>query len=199
MPQALMALRAGARAAAIIARRCAASVTRSSAGSGRWSSGGCPVAVVAATLSMRIRGTGRESIRARTSRQHCGTALVLGVPATIAAVEEAVDRRCRRIPRRESLAASTSIPLYEKCLISRHHGRQNRLPLAGASSSPYHEGVRFLRYKLRSTLARHEKRTSAKGRQPIRPLAAVFNVCPSRNAIRRSSENITNAYAYKGR
>ena len=66
MPQAFVAPRAGARAAAIIARRCAASVTRISAGSGRWSSGGWPVAVVAATLTMRIRGTGRESIHALT-------------------------------------------------------------------------------------------------------------------------------------
>ena len=155
MPQASVAPRAGARAAFIIARRCAASATRTSAGSGRWSSGGCPVAVVAATLSMRIRGTGRESIHARTSRQHCGTALVLGMPAAIAAAEEAVDRRRRRIPRRESLAASTSIPFDEKCLISKHHGRQNGLPLALVSSSPYHEGVRLSRYKLRSTLARH--------------------------------------------
>jgi hypothetical protein len=66
MPQASVASRAGARAAFIIARRCAASATRNFAGSGRWSSGGCPVAVVAATLSMRIRGTGRESIHALT-------------------------------------------------------------------------------------------------------------------------------------
>ena len=117
----------------------------------------------------------------------------------IAAAEEAVDRRCRRKPRGETLAACIPIPFDERWVLSRHHRRQKGLPLAFASRSPYHEGVRFLRYKLRSTLARHEKRTSAKGRQPIRPLAAVFNVCPSRNAIRRSSENITNAYAYKGR
>ena len=126
MPQASVAPQAGARAEAIIARRCAASVKRSSAGSGRWSSGGCPVAVVAATLSMRIRGTGRESIRARTSRQHCDTALVLGMPAAPAAAEEAVDRRRRRDTRRETLAASTSIPFDERCLISKHHGRQKR-------------------------------------------------------------------------
>ena len=188
MPQAFVAPRAGARAAAIIARRCAASVTRSSAGSGRWSSGGCPVAVVAATLSMRIRGTGRESIRARTSRQHCGTALVLGVLATIAAAEEAVDRRRRRIPRRETLAACIQYPSTRDACSRSITDAKKGLPLAFASRSPYHEGVRFLRYKLRSTLARHEKRTSAKGRQPIRSLAAEFKVCPSRNAIRRSTK-----------
>ena len=127
MPQASVASRAGARAAFIIARRCAAPVTRSSAGSGRWSSGGCPVAVVAATLSMRIRGTGRESIRARTSRQHCGTALVLGVLAAIAAAEEAVDRRRRRIPgakrvRREMLDLEASRTPKKGCPWLLHRG-----------------------------------------------------------------------------
>ena len=93
--------------------------------------------------------------RPLTSRQRCGTALVLGESAYIAAAEEAVDRRCRRKPRGETLAACIPIPFDERWVLSRHHRRQKGLPLAFVSRSPYHEGVRFSRYELRSALARH--------------------------------------------
>ena len=80
MPQAFVAPRAGARAAAIIARRARRRSREVLQEADDGAPGAAPVAVVMATLTMQIRGTGRESIRARTSRQQCGTALVLGVP-----------------------------------------------------------------------------------------------------------------------
>ena len=175
MPQASVAPRAGARAAVIIARRCAASVTRSSAGSGRWSSGGCPVAVVMATLTMQIRGTGRESIQCTNLAPALRHGACLG-------------RACRNRGGRGSgrptpparyqarnASCVHSIPFDDRCLISKHHGRQKRAAPGFVSRSPYHEGVRSLRYKLRSTLARHKKRM----RGPRRSLSAVFRVCPA--------------------
>ena len=165
MPQASVAPRAGARAAAIIARRCAASVTRSSAGSGRWSSGGCPVAVVAATLSSWHRSWSIHVLtRASTARRlswACLPQLRRG----------AVARRYRRIPRRETLCVHFNTVRRERLDLE-----ASRTPKKGcpgiASRSPYHEGVRFSRYKLRSTLARHERNVQRR----VDRCPPVFNV-----------------------